>query len=193
MANFVFKKLNIDGVYVINSSFSDDLRGSFVKNFEKNEFSENGLDFDCTESFISTSARNVIRGLHFQTNGPQTKIVGIIAGKVFDVVVDLRKDSPTYKKWEGIYLSRENRNSLLIPKGCAHGFLALSDDSVVSYICDGKYDKETDTGVIFNDPDIGIEWPIMSIDSAIISKRDASFMSIEEFDKVNPFRIDNCK
>lgn len=193
MGNFVFENKTISGVYVINSSYSDDLRGSFVKNFEKNEFIDNGISFDCTETFISSSTRNVIRGLHFQTHGPQTKIVGVISGKVFDVVVDLRKDSPTYGKWEGIYLSRENRNSLLIPKGCAHGFLALTDDSIVSYLCDGKYDKDTDTGILFNDPDIGIEWPIMNIADAIISKRDSSFISFAKFDEANPFRMDNCQ
>ena len=192
MAGFTFKELNISGVYVVTSSFSDDLRGILVKNFERDSFKETGLDFSCSETFISTSAKNVIRGLHFQTHAPQTKIVGVISGKVFDVVVDLRKDSPTYMKWEGLYLSRENRNSLIIPRGCAHGFLSLSEDSLVSYLCDGEYDKDTDTGIFFNDPDIGIEWPIMDISSAVVSKRDMGLMSFKVFDGKNPFTMGNC-
>ena len=192
MAGFSFKELSISGAYVATSSFSDDLRGSFVKNFEREEFKQAGYDFECSETFISSSVKNVIRGLHFQMNNPQIKIVGIISGKVYDVVVDLRKDSPTYGKWEGIYLSRENRNSLIIPRGCAHGFLSLSEDSLVSYLCDGKYDKETDTGIVFNDPDINIDWPIMRIEDAIVSKRDAKLMSFKEFDLINPFTLNNC-
>ena len=193
MASFSFKQLDIQGVYVATSTYSDDLRGSFVKNFEKEAFKEAGIDFDCSETFISTSAKNVIRGLHFQTFEPQIKIVGVIEGKVYDVVVDLRKDSPTYKKWCGLYLSRENRNSLIIPKGCAHGFLSLSDDSIVSYICAGRYDQPTDTGIIFKDPDINIDWPIMDINNAVVSKRDLGLRTFKEFDAVNPFTVDNCK
>jgi len=193
MAGFSFKELSISGAYVVTSSFSDDLRGSFVKNFEREEFKKTGCDFTCSETFISSSVKNVIRGLHFQLNNPQIKIVGIISGKVYDVIVDLRKDSPTYGQWEGIYLSRENRNSLLIPRGCAHGFLSLSEDSIVSYLCDGKYDKETDTGIVFNDSDIGIDWPIMRIDDAIVSKRDSKLMTFKEFDAINPFTVDNCR
>lgn len=175
---------------VISSFFSDDLRGSFVKSYEQSEFAEAGIDFSCCESFVSSSCKNVIRGLHFQTHAPQAKIVGVISGKVFDVVVDLRKDSPTYRKWAGIYLSNENRNSLLIPRGCAHGFLSLSENSMVSYLCDGLYDKATDTGIVYNDPDINIEWPIMDIRNAIVSKRDLGLMSFESFDKSNPFRME---
>ena len=190
MGIFQFRSLDIPGAMVITSYFSDDLRGSFVKNYEISEFAEEGIDFKCNESFISSSGKNVIRGLHFQTHAPQAKVVGVISGKVFDVIVDLRKDSPTYKKWAGIYLSNENRNSLLIPRGCAHGFLSLSENSMVSYLCDGLYDKDTDTGIVYNDPDINIEWPIMDIRNAVLSKRDLGLMSFKDFDGTNPFRMD---
>ena len=119
--------------------------------------------------------------MHFQTYHPQAKLVGVISGKVYDVIVDLREDSPTFGQWQGVYLSAQNRQSLLIPRGCAHGFISLSDDSVVSYKCDGKYDKETDTGIMFNDPDIGVVWPIMDISDAVVGARDQKQMSFAEF------------
>lgn len=183
------KELEIQGSYIITSSYYDDLRGSFIKNFEKKELAQNGIDFECSETFLSTSAKYVIRGLHFQTRNPQAKIVGVISGKVFDVIVDLRKNSPTYRKWIGVYLSRENRDSLFIPRGCAHGFISLTDDSIVNYICDGEYDKETDTGIYAFDSDLNIEWPIYNITQAIMSKRDRQLMKFEDFDKINPFTL----
>ena len=181
MTSFAFEKMNIPGAYLVTSFFSEDNRGSFVKSFEKDIFAENGIEFFCNEDFISHSTKNVIRGMHFQTYHPQAKLVGVISGKVYDVIVDLREDSPTFGQWQGVYLSAQNRQSLLIPRGCAHGFISLSDDSVVSYKCDGKYDKETDTGIMFNDPDIGVVWPIMDISDAVVGARDQKQMSFAEF------------
>ena len=109
------------------------------------------------------------------------KLVGVICGKVYDVIVDLREESDTFGQWRGVYLSAENRTSLLIPRGCAHGFISLSDDSIVSYKCDGKYDKQTDTGILYNDPEIGVEWPINDISSAILGMRDKKQMSFADF------------
>lgn len=181
MDNFYFKELSIPGAYKIESFIFEDNRGSFIKSFEKNMFLEQGIDFDCTEDFISKSSKNVIRGMHFQLYHPQSKIVSVLSGKVFDVIVDLREESETFGKWEGIYLSSDNRNSLFIPRGCAHGFISLDDDSIVSYKCDGTYDKETDMGILYNDEDISIEWPIRNLDDAIISKRDLNQISFKEF------------
>ena len=185
MSNFMFEALDIEGAYIINSFFSEDNRGSFVKSFEKNIFAENGISFECNESFISTSDKYVIRGMHFQTYHPQIKLVGVLSGKVFDVIVDLRKESRTFGQWRGYYLSAENRTSLLIPRGCAHGFISLSNQSMVSYQCDGAYDKESDTGIIFNDPDIAIEWPINDLSKVILGTRDRKLMSFSFF-------RDNC-
>lgn len=181
MESFSFEPMCIPGAYVIHSFFSEDNRGSFVKSFEKDIFSEHGIAFSCNEDFISHSTKNVIRGLHFQLYHPQIKLVGVISGKVFDVIVDLRKESDTFGKWQGVYLSDQNRTSLLIPRGCAHGFISLSDDSIVSYKCDGKYDKNTDTGVFYNDPQIAIEWPINDISKAVVGSRDQKLMSFDEF------------
>lgn len=187
MNGFEFKELDIKGSYVINSFFTEDNRGSFVKSFEKAIFAENGIEFQCNEDFISHSTKYVIRGMHFQLYHPQIKLVGVIFGKVFDVVVDLRKDSKTYGQWRGVYLSSENRSSLLVPRGCAHGFMALSDDSIVSYKCDGAYDKETDTGIAFNDPDINVEWPINDLSKAVLNARDKKHMTFRDFDRCCEF------
>lgn len=178
-----FKETDIKGVYIVESYIFEDNRGGFVKNFEKGIFEDNGIEFNCDEDFISTSSKYVIRGMHFQLNKPQKKIVSVICGKVYDVVVDLRKDSETYGQWRGYYLSSNNRNSLVIPRGCAHGFISLADESIVSYKCDGKYDKETDTGIMYDDPQISIEWPVPDGEHVIIGSRDKKLMSFEEFDK----------
>ncbi|MBQ5333187.1 MAG: dTDP-4-dehydrorhamnose 3,5-epimerase [Oscillospiraceae bacterium] len=186
MMGFSFEKMNIEGAYIINSFFSEDNRGSFVKNFEKDIYEEHGIHFECNEFFISHSTKNVIRGMHFQLYHPQAKLVSVISGKVFDVIVDLREESSTFGQWRGVYLSNENRTSLYIPRGCAHGFMSLSDDSIVSYNCDGKYDKETDTGILYCDPDIAVEWPIMDIKNAVLGSRDKKLMTFREFKS-------NCK
>lgn len=183
MNNFQFYELDIKGSYIINSFFSEDNRGNFVKSFEKDIFAKNGIDFHCNEDFISHSTKYVIRGMHFQLYHPQIKLVGVVCGKVFDVIVDLRKESSTYGQWKGVYLSSENRSSLLVPRGCAHGFLSLSNNTIVSYKCDGAFDKETDTGIAFDDPDINIEWPINDLSKVILSARDKKHMSFAHFDK----------
>lgn len=187
MGSFSFEKMDIEGAYIVNSFFAEDNRGSFVKSFEKDIYEQNGIVFNCNEDFISHSTKNVIRGMHFQLYHPQTKLVGVITGKVFDVIVDLREDSNTFGQWRGVYLSSENRTSLLIPRGCAHGFISLSDNSIVSYKCDGTYDKKTDTGILFSDPEIGIEWPINNLSDAILGSRDKKLMSFGEFKKTCKF------
>lgn len=190
MVGFQFEKMDITDAYIIRSFCAEDNRGSFVKSFEKDIFAQNNIPFHCSEDFISYSTKNVIRGMHFQLFHPQAKIVGVISGKVFDVIVDLRKESDTFGEWRGVYLSAENRSCLYIPKGCAHGFISLSDNSIVSYKCDGKYDKETDTGIIFNDADINIEWPINDISNAVLGLRDKNLMTFAEFKKNCEFIYD---
>lgn len=181
MSSFSFTPLDIPGAFLIDSFFCEDNRGSFIKIFEKDIFREHGIEFDCNEYFISHSSNFVIRGMHFQLYHPQTKLVSVIAGKVFDVIVDLRKESPLFGKWQGFYLSKENHLSLLIPKGCAHGFLSLCSDSIVCYKCDGKYDKKSDSGIFCFDADIGIDWPINNMAEAVIGVRDKRLMSFKYF------------
>lgn len=160
MTNFSFKKTRFEGAYLIEYFSTGDNRGGFSKYFERNIYKEAGIEFKLNESFISVSAKNVIRGLHFQTNNPQAKLVCVPKGKVFDVIVDLRTDSPTYKMWEGYELSDENHKALYVPRGFAHGFASLEDDTIMMYQCDGAYDAKTDTGIRFDDPDIGVVWPV---------------------------------
>lgn len=181
MNKYTFNPTTIEGCFIIESKIFEDNRGNFIKSFEKDIFVENGIDFNCSEDFMSCSSKYVIRGLHFQLYHPQIKLVGVISGKVYDVVVDLRKDSATFGKWEGFYLSSNNRTSLLIPRGCAHGFLALSEDSIMSYKCDGAYDQASDTGLYYADEDLNIDWPIPTGAQVIIGKRDKSLMSFKKF------------
>ncbi len=191
MDSFRFDQTDMPGVYIIHSFLQEDNRGMFVKSFERDIYRENGIEFKCNELFFSYSSKHVIRGLHFQTHAPQAKLVGVISGRVFDVVVDLRSDSPTFGLWKGFYLSAINRTSLYIPRGCAHGFLALQDESIVCYNCDGVYDKETDTGIQFNDSDINIKWPMNNINDAIVSEKDRQLMSFAYFTQHFRFEVES--
>lgn len=180
MAVFKFNKLELEGAYLIENFYVGDNRGGFTKCFEKDIYSNAGIDFQLNETFASVSAKNVVRGLHFQTHNPQAKLVCVVKGRVWDVIVDLRSESPTYKKWVGAELSDVNHRALYVPRGFAHGFASLEDGTVMLYQCDGAYDRETDTGILFNDPEIGIEWPVEEKD-AIHSSRDLRLMSFGEF------------
>jgi dTDP-4-dehydrorhamnose 3,5-epimerase len=178
MRAFSFENTKFKGVYLIDSFSTEDNRGYFVKDFEKDIFAENGLDIDLYESFESFSWKNVIRGLHFQTSEPQAKLVRAVTGRISDVIVDLRAGSETFGKWESFYLTEANRKSLFIPKGFAHGFCVHSDTAIVSYKCVGKYHKGTDSGIVWNDKDIAIRW---GIENPIVSERDSSLMTFKDF------------
>lgn len=179
---FEFQELDLKGAYLINNCYAGDNRGGFTKMYERDIYKEAGIKFQLNETFASRSMKNVIRGLHFQTHNPQAKLVSVVAGRVWDVIVDLRPWSPTHKKWVAHELSAENHLSFYVPRGFAHGFASLEDNTVMLYQCDGKYDKETDTGIIFDDPEIGIEWPI-NLDISIHSERDLKLMSWLEYVK----------
>ena len=130
---------------------------------------------------FSVSRKGVLRGLHFQTEAPQAKIVTVIKGAVWDVAVDLRKDSETCGGWCGTYLSDENREGLFIPKGFAHGFLSLQEDTVMMYQCQNVYLKEKDTGILWKDADLNIQWPTDQVKEIIVSQRDQKFAGFMEF------------
>ena len=119
--------------------------------------------------------------MHFQTNSPQAKLVSVPQGRIFDVIIDLRKDSETFGKWTSVELSSDNKRSLYVPHGFAHGFQSLEDNSIVLYECDGKYDKDSDTGIRFDDPDIGIEWMIDNNRDVICSERDKELMTFADY------------
>lgn len=180
MAGFEFKPLELEGAFLVSSFYAGDNRGGFTKTFEKDIFEQAGIKFNLNETFASRSEKNVVRGLHFQMNKPQAKLVSVVSGRVWDVIVDIRPESPTFRKWTAQELSAENHLSFYVPRGFAHGFASLEDNTVMLYQCDGKYDKETDTGIRFDDPDIGIECPI-SLDTAVRSERDLGLMSLKEY------------
>ncbi|MCD8364073.1 MAG: dTDP-4-dehydrorhamnose 3,5-epimerase [Lachnospiraceae bacterium] len=184
MGNFIFKELELRGAYLISYFSSVDHRGMFSKCFERDIYREAGLDFQLNETFISCSAKNVIRGMHFQTSNPQAKLVSVPKGRIYDVLIDLRMESPTYKQWEGYELSAENHRALYVPRGFAHGFLSLEDATLTMYQCDGAYDRESDTGIRYDDPDIAIEWPVDNISDTIHSARDLKLLSLTEYEKI---------
>ncbi len=180
MSGFEFEELSLQGAYYIKNFCHKDGRGNFIKCFEKEIFTKAGINFNLNETFVSISAKNVIRGLHFQINNPQSKLVSVVQGKAWDVIVDLRPDSQTYKKWFGKNLCAEENNAFYVPKGFAHGFASLEDDTIMLYQCEGAYDKMSDTGIRYDDREVGIEWPL-DLKDAIISQRDSNLMSFEEY------------
>ena len=178
MGKFKFIKTSIEGVYVIEPTVFGDERGYFMETYHAEEFKEAGLDFNFVQDNQSKSKKGVLRGLHFQYTKPQGKLVRVIKGEVFDVAVDLRKNSPTYGKWEGVILSEVTKKQFYVPEGFAHGFCVYSDTAIVSYKCIGKYLKGTDSGIVWNDRDLAIDW---GIENPIVSERDSSLMTFKDF------------
>lgn len=149
----------IEGLCIITPAIHGDNRGYFMETFSQRDMEENGIFINFVQDNQSMSVKGVLRGLHFQKQHPQTKLVRAIRGSVFDVAVDLRKGSATFGKWYGILLTEENRKQFLIPKGFAHGFLVLTDTAEFCYKCDDFYHADDEGGLAWNDPKIGIEWP----------------------------------
>ncbi len=149
----------IEGLCVITPAVHGDNRGYFMETYNENDMKEAGIDITFVQDNQSCSTKGVLRGLHFQKQFPQTKLVRVIKGSVYDVAVDLRKESPTYGKYHGELLTEENKKQFLIPRGFAHGFLVLSDIAEFCYKCDDFYHPNDEGGMAWNDPEIGIEWP----------------------------------
>ncbi len=187
-----FKKIgtSIDGVYIIEPTVFGDNRGYFMETYSKKDFEEIGLDYDFVQDNQSKSRRGVLRGLHFQKENTQAKLVRCIKGEVFDVAVDLRPSSETYGKWEGVILSEENKKMFMIPKGFAHGFLVLSDEAEFTYKCDDIYNHEAEGGLAWNDKEINIEWPFgdMKVNELLTSDKDAKWPTLQELRKTDLFK-----
>lgn len=149
----------IEGLCVITPKRHGDSRGYFMETYNENDMKEAGFDYIFVQDNQSMSSKGVLRGMHYQKNYPQTKLVRVIRGKVFDVVIDLREGSATYGQWHGELLTEENGRQFLIPKGFAHGFLVLSDYAEFCYKCDDFYHPDDEGGIAWNDPGVGIEWP----------------------------------
>lgn len=172
MGKFKFSETKIKGVYIIEPTVFGDNRGYFMETYNYNDFAEAGLDMKFVQDNQSKSRKGVLRGLHFQTKHPQGKLVRVISGEVFDVAVDLRPGSETFGKWEGVLLSAENKKQFYIPEGFAHGFVVLSDEAEFVYKCTDFYDPSGEGGLLWNDKDIGIDWPIPEGTEILLSEKD---------------------
>ena len=154
------KATPLDGVLVIEPRVFEDERGYFLEIHHQQRFQSAKIDGVFVQDNLSFSKNNVLRGLHFQKTKPQAKLIQVISGGIFDVAVDLRPDSPTFGQWFGVVLSEENKRQLFVPKGFAHGFCVLSHCAHVAYKCSDYYDPEDEVGLLWSDPDIGIDWPV---------------------------------
>ena len=176
--NFTFTETDIKGAFVIDVKKYGDNRGYFMETYKESDFRAAGLDYKFVQDNQSSSKKGVLRGLHFQKTFPQAKLVRVISGEVFDVAVDLRAGSETYGKWVGVLLSQENNRQFLIPRGFAHGFVVLSDYAEFAYKCDELYHPEDEGGILWNDPDIAVEWPIT--EGLILSEKDKKNPTLAE-------------
>lgn len=179
--NFTFADTSIEGVKVVDVKSYGDARGYFMETYKRPDFVAGGIDVEFVQDNQSSSTKGVLRGLHFQIEHPQSKLVRVVSGEVFDVAVDLRPGSPTWGKWEGVVLSAENRRQFFIPRGFAHGFLVLSETTEFCYKCDDVYRPGDEGGLMWDDPEVGIDWPALQGDEVF----DSSKVVLSDKDKVN--------
>ena len=188
---FSFKETEISGLIEVVPFNANDIRGNFTKDYSREVFEANGIKYDLAEVFYTTSHKGVIRALHFQREKQQPKLVRCIRGHVFDVVVDLRKQSQTFMKWLSFELTDENKLEILVPAGCAHGYLVLEENSIVSYKCAEKFYGEYDDGIKWDDHDIDVKWPLERVgglDNVILADKDKNLQSFANFmEKYNGF------
>ena len=171
---------DIESLYIIEPSVFGDERGYFMETYNQNDFKEAGLDMEFVQDNQSMSVKGVLRGLHFQKQYPQGKLVRVVRGRVFDVAVDLRSGSRTYGKWFGVELTAENKKQFYIPEGFAHGFLVLSDEAEFCYKCTDFYRPGDEGGMAWDDAEIGIEWPIEDGMKLIISEKDQKWQGFKD-------------
>lgn len=182
MANIIFENTGIEDLQLVHPFYAEDERGYFIKSFEKRVFLEKGIDCEVAETFESFSKKGVIRGLHFQSGeSAQAKLVRVLLGEVYDVCVDIRKESSTFGKWYGKYLNDENHLGIFIPKGFAHGFLVTSDYALMSYTTVGEHNEAGESGIKYDDDVLNINWPIEKGEKIIQSKRDKELLSFEKY------------
>ena len=178
--SFTFKKLSIPDVIIIEPKIFPDERGAFFELFKQSIFEQNEINVKYVQDNISVSNLNVLRGLHFQkTPKSQAKLITVLQGEIFDVAVDIRKNSPTYGKWVGEILSETNRKLLFIPEGFAHGFCTLRENTIVMYKVSNEYSSELERSIIWNDPEINISWPIKN---PILSEKDSQATILKNVD-----------
>lgn len=180
MGKITVETCHIEGLKIITPTVFGDSRGYFMETYNFNDMKEAGIDLNFVQDNQSASKRGVLRGMHFQKKYPQDKLVRVIRGEVFDCVIDLRKDSPTFGQWYGVVLSEENKKQFFIPKNFAHGFLVLSDYAEFCYKCTDFYHPNDEGGIAYNDPSVGIEWPIAEDMELTLSDKDQKWPALSE-------------
>ena len=181
MGKITVETCEIEGLKIITPQVFGDARGYFMETYSQRDFAAAGIDVPFVQDNQSASTQGVLRGLHYQINHPQDKLVRCIRGEVFDVAVDLRRDSKTFGKWHGVILSEENKKQFFVPKGFAHGFYVISEYAEFAYKCSDFYTPGDEGGLIWNDPDIGVEWPLVEGVALNLSDRDTKWGGIKEF------------
>ena len=174
----------LDGVVLLEPEVHGDARGFMVETYHRDSWAELGIEVEFVQHNHSRSSQGTLRGLHFQTEPGQAKLVRCPRGRIFDVVVDLRRGSPSYGQWEGYELDDETHRQLFVPVGFGHGFAVLSDTADVTYLLSSVYDPATESGIAWDDPDVGVEWPI---DEPLLSERDKSAPCLAEVAETLPF------
>lgn len=183
MGQLKVETCEIEGLKVITPQVFGDERGYFMETYSKRDFEKIGIDMEFVQDNQSASKKGVLRGLHFQKNFPQDKLVRAIKGEVFDVAVDLREGSATFGKWFGVVLSAENKKQFFIPKGFAHGFLVLSDYAEFAYKCTDFYHPDDEGGILFRDPEIGVKWPYENEADLTLSDKDTKWGTLSDYKK----------
>jgi dTDP-4-dehydrorhamnose 3,5-epimerase len=173
-----YRHTNLKNCLLIEPDIFSDDRGFFMETYNSKKYLEIGVGLGFVQDNFSYSYKNVLRGLHLQINEPQGKLVSVYHGEVYDVVVDLREDSPSFKKWQGFYLSHTNNKQLWVPPGFAHGFLVTSDYAYFSYKCSEFYNYNDEACIVWNDPDLNIEWPVIN---PIVSEKDMNGKLLKDF------------
>ncbi len=181
MGKITVETCQIEGLKIITPTVFGDARGYFMETYNYNDFKEAGVDQIFVQDNQSASKRGVLRGMHFQKNYPQDKLVRVTKGEVFDAVIDLREGSETFGQWHGVLLSEENKKQFFIPKGFAHGFLVLSEYAEFCYKCTDFYHPNDEGGILYNDPEVGIEWPIPEGMELIMSEKDPKWNGIAAY------------
>lgn len=183
MGKLTVETCEIEGLKVITPQVFGDARGYFMETYQQKDFQEIGIDVDFVQDNQSASKKGVLRGLHFQIQYPQDKLVRVIRGEVFDVAVDLRPGSATFGKWFGVVLSEENKKQFFIPKNFAHGFYVMSDYAEFCYKCSGFYHPGDEGGLMWNDPEVGVQWPLDNSVEVLLSDKDKVHPSFTEYKK----------
>jgi dTDP-4-dehydrorhamnose 3,5-epimerase len=185
--SFEFKKTEIPGVMVITPHMCPDDRGFYKKYYEKNTFAENGITCEFTESSDLYSKKSALRGLHYQTEESQAKLIHVISGILYDVALDLREDSPTFGKYHAELVKADEHKVVYIPEGFAHGFISLTDDTFFSYQCSGRYVPSASGGIRWDDPVLNIPWPLKEygVEKVIATDKDKNWPTLKEYIKQN--------